>query len=67
VGRRLAPRRHSGSVRVKEGVFFFAKKNQKTFIRYFAYGGAVPEIQTDRSLFASFSSEKEDFLPSPNE
>mgnify|MGYP000045783380 CR=1 FL=1 len=33
--------------------FFFEKKNQKTFIRL----GAA---QMDRSLFASFSSEKEE-------
>jgi hypothetical protein len=37
--------------------FFFEKKNQKTFILF----GFV--LKTDKSLFASFSSEKED-LPS---
>jgi hypothetical protein len=35
-------------------MFFFEKKNQKTFIRR-----AVPP-QANKSLFASFSSEKED-------
>jgi len=34
-------------------MFFFEKKNQKTFIR-------LQTAQTDESLFASFSSEKED-------
>jgi hypothetical protein len=43
---RLAPK---GS---KKG-FFFEKKNQKTFIR-------LARAQMDKSLFASFSSEKED-------
>jgi hypothetical protein len=37
-------------------MFFFEKKNQKTFI-------PLVRAQTDKSLFASFSSEKEDFLP----
>jgi hypothetical protein len=45
-------------------MFFFEKKNQKTFIRLRAleHGRSA---QTEKSLFASFSSEKEDscFLP----
>jgi len=50
---------------VKQGsIFFFEKKNQKTFIRLRApeHGRSA---QMDKSLFASFSSEKEDscFLP----
>jgi hypothetical protein len=41
-------------------VFFFEKKNQKTFPRLVpCLGGAARRI-TDGSLFASFSSEKED-------
>jgi hypothetical protein len=43
---RLAPK---GS---KQG-FFFEKKNQKTFIR-------LARTQMDKSIFASFFSEKED-------
>jgi hypothetical protein len=46
-------------------MFFFEKKNQKTFVPMI--GGvapAVPLLRTrNESLFASFSSEKED-LPS---
>jgi len=38
-------------------MFFFEKKNQKTFIRSLALSS---EAQMDKSLFASFSSEKED-------
>jgi hypothetical protein len=34
-------------------MFFFEKKNQKTFIH-------LARVQMDKSLFASFSSEKED-------
>jgi hypothetical protein len=44
--------------------FFFEKKNQKTFHTWRRV--RRPErVQTDKSLFASFSSEKEDssFLP----
>jgi hypothetical protein len=41
-------------------VFFFEKKNQKTFpCSVLCLGGATRRI-TDESLFASFSSEKED-------
>jgi hypothetical protein len=41
-------------------MFFFEKKNQKTFIRL---SGDSPRAGRKRmeSLFASFSSEKEDF------
>jgi len=45
-------------------MFFFEKKNQKTFIRSRrVFGPHLP--LTDKSLFASFSTEKEDayFLP----
>jgi hypothetical protein len=42
-------------------MFFFEKKNQKTFPRCGdAFGPAAPRKQ-GKSLFASFSSEKEDF------
>jgi len=43
----------------KESMFFFEKKNQKTFIRF---GEDSPRAVRERikSLFASFSSEKED-------
>jgi hypothetical protein len=49
----------------KKALCFFEKKNQKTFIHWL---GAVVTIssQTDKSLFASFSSEKEG-LPFPIE
>ena len=36
-------------------MFFFEKKNQKTFIR-------LARVPMNESLFASFSTEKEDFL-----
>ncbi|MCA7119968.1 MAG: hypothetical protein LGL72_11295 [Acidibrevibacterium sp.] len=40
-------------------MFFFEKKNQKTFVCW-----RLPvQGKRDESLFASFSSEKEDFLP----
>jgi hypothetical protein len=35
-------------------MFFFEKKNQKTFVRLLA------SAQANKSLFASFSSEKEE-------
>jgi hypothetical protein len=37
----------------KESAFFFEKKNQRTFI-------PLARAQTGKSLFASFSSEKEE-------
>jgi hypothetical protein len=37
-------------------MFFFGKKNQKTFVNL----GTAVEARMDKSLFASFSSEKED-------
>jgi hypothetical protein len=40
-------------------MFFFEKKNQKTFIRLDP-GPSNTRAQMDKSLFASFSSEKED-------
>jgi hypothetical protein len=44
--------------RSKEGrMFFFEKKNQKTFVRLLV---ALNRAQMNKSLFASFSSEKED-------
>jgi hypothetical protein len=47
-------------------VFFFEKKSQKTSIHYFS-GVAADSVQVNKSLFASFSSEKEDpSLPSPH-
>jgi hypothetical protein len=44
-------------------VFFFEKKNQKTSIRLGAIAGRQRAPRPNKSLFASFSSEKEDFLP----
>jgi hypothetical protein len=51
-----------------KGMFFFEKKNQKTFIRG-AVPAALPAIEglpaprkQGKSLFASFSSEKEVFF-----
>jgi hypothetical protein len=43
----------------KARAFFFEKKNQKTFIHLWREERALPH-QTTKSLFASFSSEKED-------
>jgi len=40
-------------------MFFFGKKNQKTFIRLRRADNPHP-AQMNESLFASFSSEKED-------
>jgi hypothetical protein len=40
-------------------MFFFEKKNQKTSI-HLLRAGRLASAQTDKSLFASFSSEKED-------
>jgi hypothetical protein len=47
-------------------MFFFEKKNQKTSIPYGAESPRSLRPKTDKSLFASFSSEKEDssLLPS---
>jgi hypothetical protein len=42
--------------------FFFEKKNQKTFVRLMRKN-PIPPHQTYKSLFASFSSEKEDPKP----
>jgi len=42
-------------------MFFFEKKNQKTFVRFgfgLTWRGVVRAL--DKSLFASFSSEKEE-------
>jgi hypothetical protein len=47
----------------KEGLFFFEKKNQKTFIHLGVFAGRQRAPRTDKSLFVSFSSEKE-VLPS---
>jgi hypothetical protein len=41
-------------------VFFFEKKNQKTSTRLVQCLPAASGRITDKSLFASFSSEKED-------
>jgi hypothetical protein len=45
-------------------MFFFEKKNQKTFATWRVAGGRVPVCRAKRrkSLFASFSSEKEESL-----
>ncbi len=55
--------------------FFFEKKNQKTLAPWSPWAGAVPpagrpnvpphSVRREQSLFASFSSEKEDsfFFP----
>jgi hypothetical protein len=40
-------------------MFFFEKKNQKTFIRLLRSLIGAPRRITDKSLFVSFSSEKE--------
>jgi hypothetical protein len=45
-------------------MFFFEKKNQKTFIRWHACR-VTGTRASGESLFASFSSEKEESLPSP--
>jgi hypothetical protein len=49
----------------KERLFFFAKKKQKTFVHIGTWPIAPafairPARQIDKSLFASFSSEKEE-------
>jgi hypothetical protein len=44
----------------KEELFFFEKKNQKTFVRLGDAVGRQRASRPDKSLFASFSSEKED-------
>jgi hypothetical protein len=49
----------------QESGSFLKKKNQKTFIRYSSRDDAARTPQMNRSLFASFSSEKED-LPFAN-
>jgi hypothetical protein len=47
---------------ISERALFFEKKSQKTFIRCGdAFGLAAPR-KPGKSLFASFSSEKEDAL-----
>jgi hypothetical protein len=43
-------------------MFFFEKKNQKTF-PILGPGRSARRDQVGRSLFASFSSEKEESLP----
>jgi hypothetical protein len=47
-------------------MFFFEKKNQKTFHPFAPRFNPKIEAQAKKSLFASFSSEKEvsSFLPS---
>jgi hypothetical protein len=40
-------------------MFFFEKKNQKTFLPFAGAARIVP-AQTDESFFASFFSKKED-------
>ena len=48
-------------MRQEEGFFFFEKKKQKTCIPSIpAAGASATKHQTDKSLFASFSSEKEE-------
>jgi hypothetical protein len=46
-------------------MFFFEKKNQKTFIPLGRAAGRQRAPRPNKSLFASFSSEKEDFLACP--
>jgi hypothetical protein len=46
--------------RRKEDSFFFVKKNQKTFIHWHRAAGRHRAPYPNKSLFASFSSEKED-------
>jgi hypothetical protein len=41
----------------EESMFFFEKKNQKTFTPFVSH---LTSAQMDKILFASFSSEKED-------
>jgi hypothetical protein len=41
-------------------MFFFEKKNQKTFIRFTPSPPPQARPKRTKSLFASFSSEKED-------
>jgi hypothetical protein len=41
-------------------MFFFEKKNQKTFCPFAPRFNRKGPAQTDESLFASFSTEKED-------
>jgi hypothetical protein len=41
-------------------MFFFEKKNQKTFVHLLMRHVQHGRYQMDESLFASFSSEKED-------
>jgi hypothetical protein len=48
----------AGGMTGKGGLFFFERKNQKTFIRWLGAAATVPS-QKDESLFASFYSEKE--------
>jgi len=40
-------------------MFFFEKKNQKTFIRL-RRGGHAASVQREKSFFASFCSQKEE-------
>jgi hypothetical protein len=47
--------------RVQVSMFFFEKKNQKTFFRLLPCRSGETGANGE-SLFASFSSEKEDFL-----
>jgi hypothetical protein len=57
-----------GWTRKEERFFFFEKKKQKTFVRGVRVN-PVEQYPMDKSLFASFSSEKEDslscFIPGP--
>ena len=47
-------------------MFFFEKKNQKTFVYGFARIGAIASsadlLHQNEGLFASFSAEKEEFV-----
>jgi hypothetical protein len=41
-------------------LFFFEKKNQKTFVSWRSASGVAAPRKREKSLFASFSSEKEE-------
>jgi len=40
-------------------MFFFEKKNQKTFVSFYMECAKIPRRQTRKSFFASFFSKKE--------
>jgi hypothetical protein len=52
--------RDTGSQWARRRAFFFEKKNQKTFPMFELRQSGAIRRQADESLFASFSSEKEE-------